>query len=244
MTKCNHAFGFAKMSKKVYHLSLVADSDDNDDTDDAIQLTKHVGKRRLFFFAAFCVAVIMILLILIGVSLALYSVFKKNNTKNSDCIAPDVCNSKLLDYIDDRFDPCTDFYNYSCGNWLSANPLNDRSIRGTFYSLSLDNYDHLMGYLSQPVRESDPTAIKKTKYMYSACKNVDFIGINLVDHLREFIGSAGGWDSIEIMPDNGWDINDDLVVHHYLGSSAFFGIGVAPDDLNSSKPVIKVSTCS
>ena len=236
MTKYSHAF--VEMSgKQSYH--LVAGSDNVDD--DTIQLTKHVGKRKLFFcVVAFCVVVI--LLILIGVGLALYfTVFKKNNT-TSDCITPDVCNSKLLDYIDDSFDPCTDFYSYSCGNWLSANPLNDRSIQGIFTSLSLDNYDHLIGYLSQPVREDDATAIKKTKYMYSACKNVDSIENNLVEHLQDFIRSAGGWDGIGITPDNGWDVNNDLAGNHYLGSSAFFGFGITPDDLNSSKPIIKVSS--
>ena len=228
------------MSKKgQYH--LVADSD-NDTEDDTIQLTKHTGKRKLLVFVVCCI-VVTVLLILIGVGLALYfTVFKKTDKTNSDCITPDVCNSKLLDYIDPSFDPCTDFYSFSCGNWLSANPLDgDRSIQAVSYSLILDNYDHLEGYLSQPVRESDPVAIKKSKYMYSACKDVDFIENNLVDHLQEFIRSAGGWDSIGISPDNGWDINNDLARHHYLGSSAFFGIGVTPDDLNSSNPIIKVS---
>lgn len=227
------------MSKKLGQYHLVAGSD-NDAEDDNIQFTKHTGKGKLTF-VVICI-VVTVLLILIGVGLALYfTVFKKNDKNNSDCITPDVCNSKLLDYIDPSVDPCTDFYRFSCGNWLSANPLNDdRNIQAVSYSLILDNYDHLMGYLSQPVRESDPAAIKKSKYMYSACENVDFIEKNLVDHLQEFVRSAGGWGSIGIYPDNGWD-NGDLARQHYLGSSAFFGIGVTPDDLNSSKPIIKVS---
>ena len=226
------------MSKKsLYH--LVADNDTVDD--DTILLAKRVGKRKIFYYVAFCAVVI--LLVLIGVGLALYfTVFKKNtNTTKSDCITPDVCNSKLLDYIDDNVDPCDDFYHYSCGSWLAANPLNDRDVRGMFYSLSLDNYDHLIGYLSQPVRQDDPTAIKKTKYIYSACKDTDYIEKKIAEHLQTFIKSkAGGWANIGIYPDNGWNINDALATDHYLGSSAFFGFGILPDDLNSSKPIIKV----
>ena len=155
----------------LYHLIPAHGTANDNVEDDAIQLTKHTARRKIFYFIAFCV--VLILLVLIGVGLALrFTVFKKND-RNSNCITPDVCNSNILNYIDDNIDPCNDFYQYSCGNWLATNPLDDRSVRGTFYSLSLDNYDQLMGYLSQAVRDDDPTAIKKTKYMYSACKNVE-----------------------------------------------------------------------
>ena len=230
------------MSKNqgLYH--FVA-GDDNDGDVPAQQLTRgRSNQSKVLILLAFCC--VIILLIFIGVGLALYfTVFKKDSDSNdtSNCITPDVCNSRLLDYIDDSIDPCEDFYQFSCGGWLAANPLrSDSDTVGTFVSLSLDNYDHLTGYLSQPVRGSDPVAIKKTKYIYSACKDVNFIQANLVDHLRDFIINAGGWSDIGITPDNGWNINDNLASHHYLGSSAFFEFGILPDDLNSSKPIIKV----
>ena len=228
------------MSKNqgLYH--LVA-GDDNDGDVPTQQLTRSRGISKVLIVLAICC--VIVLLVLIGVGLALYfTVFKKDSSSDdvSDCITPDVCNSRLLDYIDASIEPCEDFYQFSCGNWLASNPLGDRDTVGTFVSLSLDNYDHLMGYLSQPVRDSDPVAIKKTKYIYSACKDVDFIQANLVQHLQNFINDAGGWSDIGITPDDGWNIDEDLAGHHYLGSSAFFEIGILPDDLNSSKPVIKV----
>ena len=229
------------MSKKqgVYHLV----ANDNDVDDAPSQLTKASGISRKTCIIIFVItSIVVVLLVLIGVGIALHFTLKKDtkSTTNADCITPDVCNSKLLDYINDTVDPCDDFYLFSCGNWLAANPLEDRDVVGTFYSLSLDNYDHLMGYLSQPVRDGDPAAIKKTKYIYSACKDVDFIEENIANHLLNFIARAGGWEDIGISPDNGWNINADLSRHHYLGSSAFFGFGILPDDLNSSKSIIKV----
>lgn len=226
-------------SRGLYH--LVAD-DDN-----PVQLTKSTGKGKILFLRVVVCIVVILLVVSIGIALAIYFAVSsdkksKNTGTNNDCITPNVCNSKLLEYIDDSIDPCEDFYNYSCGNWLSANPLNNRSVLGTFYSLSLDNYDHLEGYLSRPVREGDSTAIKKTKYIYSACKDVDYIQSHLVDYLQGFTRLAGGWESIGITPDRGWRINNNLVDDHYQGSSAFFGFGIVPDDLNSTKPVIKVSS--
>ena len=195
-------------------------------------------KKLLIFVAIFCVLVIAIVIgVAVGVSLASDD---DDETAESECITPDVCNSQVLEFIDDSVNPCDDFYQFSCGGWLAANPLNDRDVRGTFYSLSLDNYNYLIEYLSQPIRGSDPVSIRKIKYMYSACKDVDFIQDNIVSYLQNFIADEGGWAGIGITPDNGWRINEDLASNHYIGSSAFFDFGILPDDLNSSQYIIKV----
>ena len=51
-------------------------------------------------------------------------------------------------------------------------------------------------------QNSDPDAIKKSKYIYSACTDVQFIQDNYVKHLQDFIKSAGGWADIGIPPDD------------------------------------------
>ena len=189
------------------------------------------------------VAFVVITGVLLVITLAITLSVSPNGISGgepSNCITPDVCNSNILNYIDDSFDPCEDFFNYSCGNWLSANPLNGRNQWDIFQELITDNYKHISGYLAKPIQNSDPGAVKKSKYIYSACTNVEFIRNNSVKHLRDLIKNAGGWVSIGITPDVGWDINEDLANDHYLGSSAFFSSVVSPDDLNSSKPVITV----
>ena len=163
----------------------------------------------------------VVLLIVIGAVVGAYFIFHKTESG--------------------RADPCDDFYQYSCGDWLSSNGLDGRDSWGTFYQLAIDNYHHLRSYMSEPPNEDDPDAIKKTKYAYAACTNVDYIQVNLVDHLRDFIRLSGGWDSIGISGSDWSWTTDDLSKDHYLGSSAFFEFGVQPDDINSSLPVIKVS---
>ena len=147
-------------------------------------------------------------------------------------------NSKVLDYIDTSYDPCEDFYNYSCGNWRSTRP--NASEWGTFDELALDNYNKLAGYLSQCPNNGDTDAIKKAKYIYSACTDTDYIQDNLVDQIKDFMDSAGGWHHGGFTPSYSWSINSNLYKDHYLGSSAFFSFGIFPDDLNSSKQVIRV----
>ena len=149
-------------------------------------------------------------------------------------------NSKVLDYIDTSFDPCEDFYNYSCGLWRSTRPY--AAEWGTFLQLELDNYNKLAGYLSLYVRSHDPEAVKKAKYIYSACTDTYYIKENLVDQLDGFMDKAGGWEKGDFYPYNSWSINNNLYQDHYLGSSAFFSFGISPDDLNSSKQIIRVKS--
>jgi len=146
---------------------------------------------------------------------------------------------KILAYIDHSAKPCDDFFQFSCGNWLVNNSLDGRNEWGTFYALAYDNWDHLNHYLDQPVSDSDSEAIKKSKYMFSACKNSSYVKDHLLSHLRTFITDAGGWKDIGMYPEDNWDFSN-LADDHYLGSSAYFTFDVEPDDLNSSKPVIKV----
>jgi len=134
---------------------------------------------------------------------------------------------------------CDNFYQYSCGNWLSSHGLEGRDSWGTVYQLVIDNYHHLRSYMSQPPYDSDLDAVKKTKYGYAACTDVDYINRQLFSHLEEFIRLAGGWSNIGIDESETWT-TDSLARDHFLGSSAFFEFSVLPDDMNSSMPVIKV----
>ena len=208
-----------------------------------------VGRRRqrriAFVLSVACVVITAVLTVITLVITLSGAHSGGNGGQPSNCITPDVCNSNILNYIDDSFDPCDDFYSYSCGKWLSANPLNGNIQRGTLVELTVNNYKHLSEYLAKPVQDSDPDAIKKSKYIYSACTDVQFIQSNIAQHLRDFIINSGGWGDIGLFPDDGWDINYDLTNDHSLGSAAFFTWKIFPNDLNSSKPIIRVlATCN
>ena len=220
------------------------------DTGSNVQVASSVARwvqrrRRRHIVLVVSIACVVIASVLLAITLVVAlsgSPDDSDSGGQSNCITPDVCNSNILKYIDSSYDPCDDFYHYSCGNWLSANPLNGRSEVDIFNEVAIDNYKHISEYLAKPVQSSDPDAIKKSKYIYTACNDVNYIQAHYVQHLQEFIKNAGGWADIGIFPDDGWDINDDLADHHYIGSSAFFDVDITPDDHNSSKPIIVVIT--
>ena len=54
------------------------------------------------------------------------------------------------------------------------------------------------------------------------------------------VQKGGGWENGEFSPSKLWSIDGNLYKDHYLGRLALFSFNIAPDDLNSSKPVIQV----
>lgn len=213
------------------HVPLNDDSDDEVNNAAAIRRARK-NRRKSVLKLILCGGILLVL----GTSLALIIYFVVSNDDSSD-----TCQSDVLAYcVDDDYNPCEDFYRYSCGQWLADNPLNGRSSASSFSDLFVDNYRKLRTDLSHSVKNSDPAAIKKSKYVYSSCTNVDYIKGHHLSHIKEFIREAGGWSAIGISGD-GWSIRSGLVNDHYLGSSAFFGFYIAPDDRNSSMPAIRVS---
>ena len=231
------------------HRSLLSTSADSleDDSDYTIQTAQDKLQRKLFrrkILICICVfSVIFVIAAAVAVG-ALYfatDLFKSKSGDSSPTVEDPygIKYSKLFEYMNTSYDPCEDFYEFSCGSWNSSRP--DAAEWGTFEELALDNYNRLAGYLSQDVNGPDPEAVKKAKYIYSACIDTDYIQENLNYQLDSFINGVGGWKNGDFNTSGSWSINDSLYRDHYLGSSAFFSFRVSPDDLDSSKQVIRVT---
>lgn len=164
---------------------------------------------------------------------------------NSTCLNTDCVKvaARLATYMDPNVKPCEDFYKYSCGGWEEQNSLPEGVGRwGTFEQLTQSNYQYLIKALSSS-STSDPEAVAKAKRIFAACTNTEQINKDAPEALKRFITLTGGWDETNITQNSTWSINSSLVVEHYYGSAAFFAFDIEPDDMNSSKAVIKVRTC-
>lgn len=76
-------------------------------------------------------------------------------------------------YMDETVDPCTDFYEYACGNWKKYHSIpRDRGGYDTFEILREALDEKLIDILKQPISETkDNNATRMAKILYNSCMN-------------------------------------------------------------------------
>ncbi len=91
-------------------------------------------------------------------------------------VAPKPLHSFDVSAIDKSVDPCTDFYQYACGNWRRNNPIPpDQARWGTFNELAERNRYLLYTDLKQAA--DDPKSALQKEYgdFFAACMNTDTV---------------------------------------------------------------------
>ena len=81
-----------------------------------------------------------------------------------------------LSAIDKTADPCADFYQYACGNWVKNNPIPADQVRWGRFNELRDRNDYLLYSDLKTAAEAPKTPLQK-KYgdYFAACMNVDLV---------------------------------------------------------------------
>jgi predicted metalloendopeptidase len=141
-----------------------------------------------------------------------------------------------LSAIDKSADPCLDFYQYACGNWMKSNPIpSDKSRWGRFDQLSERNLYVLRDILEQaeaPDSKRSPIQQKVGDY-YAACMNETIIEQRGAEPLAPMMKAIVAVQTKQ-------ELIKQIGVMHRDGINVLFSFGQMPDMHDSRETIANI----
>ncbi|XP_039763286.1 neprilysin-2 isoform X2 [Pararge aegeria] len=157
--------------------------------------------------------------------------------------------SKLLHNMDDKIDPCDDFYGFACGSFLKNTRIpDDKTSVNTFSIITDQLQEQIRTLLDEPVKENEPRPFVLAKTLYQACMNRTAIEARGVKPLLEMIERLGGWPVLlgDTWDDSTFTWDESVYKFRSAGYSVdyFLDFSISVDVKNSTKRIIDLDQAS
>lgn len=135
--------------------------------------------------------------------------------------------------IDRTADPCTNFYQFACGNWIKTNPIPPEYSRwGRFNELADRNQRILKDILETSSAKTTRTPIEqKIGDYYQACMDTAAIEKNGTAPIKPYLQQINGMS-------NKKDVGEVVGKLHLEGIGGFFGVAAGADYNNSKMTIV------
>jgi len=121
------------------------------------------------------------------------------------CLTPGCIHaaSQALEKIDNSVNPCDDFYNYACGNFVKNTIIPDeRSAVTSFLFVYNIIQKQLRALFNDKIDPNEPRPFKMVKNFYKACMNTTLIEQQGLKPLTDKLELLGGWP---VLVGNSWN---------------------------------------
>lgn len=181
-----------------------------------------------------CFRLTSILLIAAGTALAQAPAASQADAQKPSAPAP--IKSFDLTAIDKTADPCTDFYQYACGNWVNSNPIPSDQVRwARSFSLLRERNRYLLWQELDAAAKSPKTPLQK-QYgdFYASCMDTGLVEKKGLTPIQPAWTAIAGLADAKQLP----ALLSQLENHGT--PDGFFEFGVGQDDKDSSKQIAQV----
>ncbi|KAJ8929212.1 hypothetical protein NQ314_018091 [Rhamnusium bicolor] len=167
------------------------------------------------------------------------------------CLTPGCIHtaSRVLEYMDTNVDPCDDFYEFTCGNFLKKTNIPDDKSSVTSFSIISDMLqEQLRTMIEEPIQPHEPKPFQLTKTLYRACMNKTLIESEGLETIHAILKELGGWPVLDgaKWSEANFDWRQSVYRFRKVGYSVdyFIDFSVGVDVKNSTKRIIDLDQAS
>ncbi|XP_018009275.1 neprilysin-2-like [Hyalella azteca] len=153
--------------------------------------------------------------------------------------------SQLIANMDSEVDPCEDFFEYACGNYLRTKNIPDEKSSISQFSDISDALNQKLRTLVESEDSSEDTSSSlMVKQLYKSCMDTESIAEQGLQPLKDILREMGGWPAVEgaAWDHNRFDWVQNVYINRRLGCSIdlLFEFSIGSDIMNSSWNIIYI----
>ncbi|CAJ0589154.1 unnamed protein product [Cylicocyclus nassatus] len=162
--------------------------------------------------------------------------------ENIGSSAGNIASEILINSINFSVNPCEDFFEFSCGNWIAQHPIPKDKVGYSQFEMLSDKVQAQMRDIFESNETFGSKSMNAVKYIYKKCMDKDELNRIGARRVIERIRGFGVWPILE--GDENWREEDfdltSLLIHlkQMRDFDVFVKFGIGPDYKNASRYLI------